>query len=33
MIYHTPHVVQLIEGIEVRNFGQSGVLGRYVSVS
>ena len=33
MIYHTPHVVQLIEGIEVRNFGQSGILGRYVSVS
>lgn len=29
MIYHTPHVVQKIEGVEFRSFGQSGILGRY----
>ena len=31
MIYHTPGIVQIIEGIEVTNFGQQGNLGRYVS--
>uniref|UniRef100_A0A7S4V4Q2 Apple domain-containing protein n=1 Tax=Ditylum brightwellii TaxID=49249 RepID=A0A7S4V4Q2_9STRA len=29
IIYHTPHVAQLLEGVEVRAFGQSGILGRY----
>lgn len=32
IIYHTPHVAQKLEGVEVRAFGQSGILGRYVSV-
>jgi hypothetical protein len=32
IIYHTPHVAQLLEGVEVRAFGQSGILGRYVSI-
>ena len=31
IIYHTPHVAQKLEGVEVRAFGQSGILGRYVS--
>jgi hypothetical protein len=29
MIFHTPTVPQLIEGIEFRNFGQQGLPGRY----
>jgi len=29
MIYHTPHTAQLIEGVEIINFGQQGNLGRY----
>ena len=28
-VMHTPQVAQHIEGIEVRNFGQQGLLGRY----
>jgi hypothetical protein len=31
MIMQTPAVAQLIDGAEFRNFGQQGVLGRYVS--
>ena len=31
MIFFTPGIVQIIEGIEVNNFGQQGNLGRYVS--
>lgn len=29
MIFHTPDVAQRIEGIEFKNFGQQGILGRY----
>lgn len=29
MVFHTPHVQQYIEGIELKNFGQQGRLGRY----
>lgn len=29
MIFHTPIVQQTIEGIELKNFGQQGLLGRY----
>jgi hypothetical protein len=29
MVWHTPAVVQTIEGVELRNFGQQGELGRY----
>lgn len=31
MVMQTPAVAQLIDGAEFRNFGQQGVLGRYVS--
>lgn len=31
IIMHTPGVVQKLEGVELRNFGQQGNLGRYVS--
>ena len=30
-ILHTPNIVQTIEGVELFNFGQQGILGRYVS--
>ena len=29
IILHTPNVAQHIEGVEIRNFGQQGILGRY----
>lgn len=29
IIYGTPHIDQLLEGVEIRNFGQQGNLGRY----
>lgn len=29
IIYHTPHVVQTIQGVHFDNFGQEGNLGRY----
>lgn len=29
IVYHTPNVVQRIEGIQVQHFGQQGNLGRY----
>lgn len=29
MIFHTPIIIQVIEGIEITNFGQQGLLGRY----
>lgn len=29
MILHTPDVAQRLEGVEIRNFGQQGTLGRY----
>ena len=29
VVFHTPNVKQTIEGIEVKNFGQQGYLGRY----
>ena len=29
IIYHTPNVVQTIQGVQFDNFGQEGVLGRY----
>jgi hypothetical protein len=29
MVMHTPNVAQLLEGVEFRNFGQQGVLGKY----
>jgi len=29
MIFHTPRVAQRLEGVEIRNFGQQGTLGRY----
>ena len=29
MVFHTPTIVQKINGVEFRNFGQQGVLGRY----
>ena len=29
MVMHTPSVIQTIEGIEFKNFGQQGSLGRY----
>ena len=29
IIYHTPNVVQTIQGVKFDNFGQEGVLGRY----
>ena len=31
IIFHTPNVAQMLEGVEVRAFGQTGILGRYVS--
>lgn len=31
IVYHTPHVAQRLEGVEIRGFGQQGELGRYVS--
>ena len=31
IIYHTPNVVQIVEGVEINNFGQQGNLGHYVS--
>jgi len=31
IFYHTPHVAQRLEGVEIRGFGQQGELGRYVS--
>ena len=33
MVMHTPDVDQFIEGVEFRNFGQQGILGKYVSLS
>ena len=30
IISHTPGVAQMIEGVEFKNFGQGGTLGRYV---
>jgi hypothetical protein len=32
IIFQTPNIVQKIEGVEFRNFGQQGNLGRYVSI-
>jgi len=29
IIFHTPNVAQRLEGVEIRNFGQQGKLGRY----
>lgn len=29
IIYHTPQVVQTIQGVKFENFGQAGILGRY----
>jgi len=29
IVFATPEVVQRIEGVEIRNFGQQGILGRY----
>ena len=29
MIFNTPDVAQRLEGVEIRNFGQQGNLGRY----
>jgi G8 domain len=29
MIFHTPSIVQTVNGVEFRNFGQQGLLGRY----
>lgn len=29
MIFHTPNVIQHLEGVEFRNFGQQGTIGRY----
>ena len=29
MVFHTPAVAQFMEGIEIRNFGQQGLAGRY----
>jgi hypothetical protein len=29
MIFHTPDVAQRLEGVEIRNFGQQGNIGRY----
>ena len=29
MIMHTPNIIQTIEGVDLRNFGQQGSLGRY----
>ena len=31
VVYHTPAVDQVIEGVEFKNFGQQGIAGRYVS--
>jgi hypothetical protein len=31
IVFHTPLIQQKIEGVEFRNFGQQGTLGRYVS--
>jgi hypothetical protein len=31
IIFHTPGGGQQIEGVEMRNMGQQGLLGRYVS--
>ena len=28
-VFHTPRIHQMIEGVEIRNFGQQGTLGRY----
>lgn len=32
IFYHTPGIKQHLEGVEIRNFGQAGRLGRYVKV-
>jgi len=29
IIFHTPNVAQRLEGVEIRNFGQQGTIGRY----
>lgn len=29
IVYHTPDVIQTIQGVQFENFGQEGVLGRY----
>lgn len=29
IVYHTPNVVQTIQGVKFDNFGQEGILGRY----
>lgn len=33
IVLHTPSIQQKLEGVEFRNFGQQGNLGRYVSVA
>lgn len=33
IINRTPNVAQKLEGVELRNFGQQGIVGRYVSSS
>lgn len=32
IVFHTPDISQTLEGVEFRNFGQQGTLGRYVRV-
>lgn len=32
IVFHTPNVAQKLEGVEIGNFGQQGILGRYVSL-
>ena len=29
VVFHTPFVAQILEGVEIKNFGQQGYLGRY----
>jgi len=29
IIYHTPTIIQIMEGVEINNFGQQGNIGRY----
>lgn len=29
IVFHTPNIAQRIEGIQIQNFGQQGILGRY----
>jgi hypothetical protein len=29
LVFHTPNVAQTLEGVEIKNFGQQGYLGRY----